>query len=90
VKTNQPRTKGVRHAGGTAKPPTPTPGAVALKALLPKRGDQARAADALDITPSHLCDILRGAKAASGDLAFRIEDKYRIPARLFLRQKRAA
>ncbi len=84
--------KGVRHEGGTSKPPTSlTPGVVALKALMPTdRGAQAREAIALRITQSHLSDILRGAKYPSGDLAFRIEDRYRIPARLFLRQTKAA
>jgi plasmid maintenance system antidote protein VapI len=76
------------------KPETkPTaPGAVALAALLKKRGEQARLAERLHVSQGHLSDICRGVKHASGSLAFAIQEATGIPAQLFVapRQRRAA
>jgi transcriptional regulator with XRE-family HTH domain len=93
VPTMKPTSRGVRHAGGPSKPPTPAPGAVALAALLQKkRGEQARLAARLHVSQGHLSDICRGVKYASGSLAFAIQAETGIPAQLFVapRQRRAA
>lgn len=68
----------------------PAPGATALRALLKRRGAVSAMAVKLQISQSHLSDICRGHKYASGPLAFAIEAETGIPAELFVAPRKAA
>ena len=75
------------------RPSRGAPGGPALRAVIERegRGAATKWASKLGIKPSHLSDICRGAKYASGSLAFAIEAASGLPAHLFIApRKRAA